>query len=73
MSSGSPATMAPRTAKTGPSALVRDSAGNIYVTGWSTGNGTDYDWATIKYSNAGEQLWLPATMARPVAPTRPMP
>ena len=41
-----------------PSALVRDSAGNIYVTGWSTGNGTDYDWATIKYSNAGEQLWV---------------
>jgi uncharacterized delta-60 repeat protein len=40
------------------SALAMDSVGNIYVTGWSKGNGTDYDWATIKYSNAGEQLWV---------------
>ncbi|MCX5994379.1 MAG: SBBP repeat-containing protein [Chloroflexi bacterium] len=40
------------------SALVMDSAGNIYVTGWSTGNDTSYDYATIKYSNAGKQLWV---------------
>jgi len=40
------------------SALARDGAGNIYVTGWSTGVGTDYDWATVKYSNAGKLLWI---------------
>ena len=40
------------------SALVMDRAGSIYVTGWSTGNGTSYDYATIKYSNAGKQLWV---------------
>jgi uncharacterized delta-60 repeat protein len=40
------------------SALVMDSAGSIYVTGWSTGNDTSYDYATIKYSNAGKQLWV---------------
>ncbi len=40
------------------SALVMDSAGNIYITGWSTGNGTSYDFATLKYSNAGKQIWI---------------
>jgi len=40
------------------SALVMDSAGSIYVTGWSTGNDTSYDYATLKYSNAGKQLWV---------------
>jgi hypothetical protein len=32
-------------------------AGNIYVTGYSSGSGTSFDYATIKYNTAGaEQL-----------------
>ncbi len=38
-------------------ALVVDEAGNVYVTGFSTGMvGTDF--VTIKYNARGEQLWL---------------
>jgi uncharacterized delta-60 repeat protein len=39
-------------------ALAVDSAGNAYVTGTSECNGTIYDYATIKYSPDGNQLWL---------------
>jgi len=35
-----------------------DDSGNVYVTGWSVVNGTDFDYATIKYSPAGESLWV---------------
>lgn len=35
-----------------------DSSGNIYVTGESEGGETHADFATIKYSAAGEQLWV---------------
>ncbi|MDZ4711204.1 MAG: SBBP repeat-containing protein [bacterium] len=39
--------------------LVLDAAANVYVTGWSTGSGTsDYDYATIKYSTSGTELWV---------------
>jgi hypothetical protein len=38
--------------------LVLDSKGNVYITGWSVGNGTSYDYATIKYDNTGTQLWV---------------
>lgn len=38
-------------------ALVVDDLGNVYVTGWSTGNGTNYDYATIKYNSSGDELW----------------
>lgn len=30
--------------------MVLDNAGNVYVTGYSVGSGTSYDYATIKYS-----------------------
>jgi len=38
--------------------LVVDNSGNVYITGWSTGNGTYYDYATIKYNSAGVQQWV---------------
>lgn len=38
-------------------ALTLDSFGNIYVTGKSIDAGSDYDYATVKYNSAGEQLW----------------
>ena len=41
-------------------AMTIDKSGNIYVTGQSMGsaNGTDYDYATIKYDKNGNQLWV---------------
>jgi hypothetical protein len=38
-------------------ALALDSQGNVYVTGRSEGSGTDYDYATRKYSPSGDLLW----------------
>ena len=35
-----------------------DGSDNVYVTGISEGSGTDYDYATIKYSPAGVQVWV---------------
>ena len=40
------------------SKVVVDSAHNVYVTGASKGSGTNYDYATLKYSPAGVQLWV---------------
>ncbi|NOS84012.1 MAG: T9SS type A sorting domain-containing protein [Ignavibacteria bacterium] len=41
-----------------PSSNAIDAAGNIYVTGYSIGNGTSRDYCTIKYNNAGTQQWI---------------
>jgi len=41
-----------------PSALAVDYLENTYVTGWSQGNRTDEDFATIKYDKDGKQLWV---------------
>jgi hypothetical protein len=38
-------------------AVVVDGSNNVIVTGYSTGNGTGYDYATIQYSSAGVPLW----------------
>lgn len=38
-------------------ALAVDSEGNVYVTGYSYGKGTDYDYLTIKYDPQGKRLW----------------
>ena len=38
-------------------AIAVDQKGNVYVTGWSTGNGTDRDITTIKYDDDGDTKW----------------
>lgn len=39
-------------------AIALDTDGNVYVTGQSTGVGTDIDFATVKYSPSGVQQWV---------------
>ncbi|UCE36875.1 MAG: SBBP repeat-containing protein [Thermoplasmata archaeon] len=39
-------------------AMTVDPFGNIYVTGYSEGNGTNYDYTTIKYDSNGNELWV---------------
>ena len=39
-------------------AMVLDNSANVYVTGYSPGNGTQTDYATIKYDSSGVQQWV---------------
>src|ERR1017187_8607393 len=41
----------------GATAVVVDGSNDVIVTGSSVGSGSDYDYATIKYSSAGVPLW----------------
>ena len=41
-----------------PRAIAVDQVGNVYVTGYSTGDGTNYDYATTKYDSDGNELWV---------------
>ncbi|MGB8656473.1 MAG: SBBP repeat-containing protein [Candidatus Zixiibacteriota bacterium] len=40
------------------SAIEVDGSGNVYVTGYGKGSGTDYDYATIKYYSNGDTAWV---------------
>ncbi len=40
------------------SALAVDDSGNVYVTGYSIGSGSSYDYATIKYLPNGDTAWV---------------
>lgn len=39
-------------------AVAVDDLGNVYVTGQSEGDGTDWDYATIKYYSNGDIAWI---------------
>ncbi len=39
-------------------AVAVDAAGNVYVTGYSHGSSTHWDYATVKYDPNGNELWV---------------
>ena len=39
------------------SSMSLDNSGNVYVTGWSFGNTTNSDYATVKYNSSGVEQW----------------
>ena len=42
----------------GAGGIVLDNAGNVYVTGFSVGAGTESDYALVKYDSSGVEQWV---------------
>ncbi len=42
----------------GATAVAVGASGGVYVTGWSLGNGTNFDFATMRYNSAGDTVWV---------------
>ena len=40
-----------------PTTMVRDAAGNTYVAGYSFGDSSDFDFATVKFGPQGDTIW----------------
>jgi hypothetical protein len=40
------------------SSVAVDSLGNLYIGGYSAGNGSEFDIVSVKYSNTGVQQWV---------------
>jgi hypothetical protein len=38
--------------------MIVDDAGNVYVTGYSFGVGSEEDYATVKYDSDGNEIWV---------------
>jgi hypothetical protein len=41
----------------GANAVATDTAGNVFVTGYSSGTGTSFDFTTVSYSASGAAMW----------------
>jgi hypothetical protein len=48
----------PASSNDGGRSIFVDASANVFVTGYSTGAGTAFDYATLKYSSTGTQEWL---------------
>jgi len=41
-----------------PTAICTDNSGNVYITGESSGQGNNSDFATVKYNSSGDSVWV---------------